>query len=101
LYEEASITSQDELVQRIWQGLDLILMNSIYPFAENNNLWEFTMKFLSRLHTPPKAEVVLLVCEEVAMLLQGHLDGEPISQSGDLSQCLRAYLQNLWHHSME
>ena len=41
LYEESGITDQDELVQRIWRGLDPIMMNSIRPLAGDNSLEEF------------------------------------------------------------
>ena len=41
LYEESGIMDQDELVQRIWRGLDPIMMNSIHPLAGDNSLEEF------------------------------------------------------------
>ena len=41
LYEESGIMDQDELVQRIWRGLDPIIMNSIRSLTGDNSLEEF------------------------------------------------------------
>jgi len=41
LYEESGITDQDELVQRIWRGLDPIMMNLIHLLIGDNSLEEF------------------------------------------------------------
>jgi hypothetical protein len=41
LYDESGLKDTDEIVHRLWRGLDPILMNSIRPYDTGNNMTDF------------------------------------------------------------
>src|SRR6266480_1859558 len=40
-YDESGLKDTDEIVHRLWRGLDPILMNSIRPYDTGNNMTDF------------------------------------------------------------